>query len=213
MTTTTRPMTDQEASRYAWLQQRWADHPDLLAEIDADMHRQLSRPAPPPCPAWCTEEFHDGYDDLTDDPNGRQVRSHTVRVSPTVFLMAEEFRDADDTVTAGKVEIVIEEETSTVPLNGQDALALADALRLAAHKLDEIAGGADCTTTTTPSRSAAGRYVELTDVGDEIGFHRPPGLSDDTWRWIAESMNATWHAGMVHLDSADLAVGDQRSRA
>ncbi|MHA3701491.1 hypothetical protein ACXR2U_04855 [Jatrophihabitans sp. YIM 134969] len=135
-----RPMTPQEAARYASQRERWADYPDILTELDVDMRRQLSRPAPPPCPEWCTERNHDGYEDFTDG-TGRQMRSHVLEVSLGVSLVVEEYRDAADVVTLGDPFIVAETPTGYA-MSAQQAQEMGEGLLRAVARLGEIGGAA-----------------------------------------------------------------------
>ena len=129
-----RPMSPMEERRYAWLQQRWAGHPDLLAEIDAELIRQLSRPAPPPCPDWCTEENHDGYDDMINEP-GRQMRCHILHVTTSVVIVVGEIREPDDTtsLTAPTIEVDLPSE-----IDAAEARKLGEGLIRAADRMGEI---------------------------------------------------------------------------
>lgn len=136
-----RSMTPQEAARYAWQREKWGDHADFLADLEADMRRQLSRPAPPPCPDWCTETNHDGYEDLTDDPNGRQMRSHMLDVSPSVTIVVEEYREANDAITRGKPSVLVETPNKG-ELSSEQAQELGEALLRAVAKFDEIGAAA-----------------------------------------------------------------------
>lgn len=169
--TTLREPTQRELAKITRDRERWAEMPDILLDLEADLVLQLTRPAPPECPDWFDEPNHDGCGNMGGRDGDRQILSHSMKVSDGVFIVVDEYRERDDTVT--RTTPFIHAYSDGVDMTAEQAEAHGQALLTAAGKLprDRRCG---MITTLTPAQ-----IVEFRAASDDPAVQA--WLDRDIW--------------------------------